>query len=159
MHGVSDRAGGTVGSVSSSPSRGASGPAAVVMTLALGLCGGLFDVFTGPGLRLVFAACFVTGCVLSALLVRRRDLGTAAVMPPLVYVGVALVIGAVHGTSSNGSFVVRHGLELFTQLVLGAPALLLATALSLAITLVRGLGRRDRPVASRRQERDRSLVS
>lgn len=112
------------------------------MTLALGLSGGLFDVLTGPGLRLVFAICFVSGCVLSALLVRRRDLGTVAVMPPLVYVGVALVIGVVRGTSSNGSFVVRHGLELFTQLVLGAPALMLATALAVAVALVRGLGRR-----------------
>lgn len=115
----------------------------MALALGLGLAGGLYDVLTGPGLRLVFAVCFIAGAVLAALLVRRRDLLVAVVLPPLAYVVIALVSGAVRGSSTAGSFVVRQALDLFTALVLEAPALLVATAAALVVALVRGLGRRS----------------
>lgn len=114
------------------------------MALGAGLAGGLYDVLTGPGLRLAFAASFVVGCAVAALLVRTRDLVVAVVMPPLVYVVVALVANAVSGSPAVGSWVVRQALDLFTALVLEAPTLLVATGLSLAIAVARGLGRRRR---------------
>ncbi len=127
------------------PTPGLSAPAAVAVGLGPGLAGGLYDVSTGPGLGTVFAVCFVGGAVLAALLVRRRDLGVTVVLPPLAYVVIALVAGAVRGSSTAGSFVVRQALDLFTALVLEAPALLVATAAALVVALARGLGRR-RPV-------------
>lgn len=127
----------------------ASGAWAVLLTLAIGLGGALADLLTGPGLRLGFAACFIGGCALSALLVRRRDLGVAVVMPPLVYVVIALVTGSAQGSSASGSFLVRQVLGLFTALVLQAPALLVATGLSLVVALARGLGRRPPVTAGR----------
>lgn len=136
--------GGTVAAVSRRPSPGLSGTGAVLLALGLGLAGGLVDVLTGPGLATAFAVCFVAGCVLAALRVRRQDLMVVVVAPPLVYTAIALVAGVLSGSSTSGSLLVRHGLDLFTALVLEAPALMLATLLSLLVALARGL-LRSRP--------------
>lgn len=117
--------------------RGLTATGAVAVALALGLIGGAIDVFTGPGLREVFAVCFVAGCVLAALTVHREDLFAAVVMPPLVYVVLALLGGAVERTAGPGSFLTQQALELVNALVLGAPVLLTATGASLAVAVVR----------------------
>jgi hypothetical protein len=123
--------------------RGLTAAGAVAVALVLGLAGGAYDVLTGPGLRAVFAVCFIAGCGLAALLVHREDLRAAVVMPPLVYVVLALVGGAVERTIGSGSFLTRQVLELVNALVLGAPVLLAATGLAFVIALVRRLsGRR-----------------
>lgn len=115
---------------------------AVVLALLLSLAGAVFDVLTGPGLRAVFAVCFITGCVLAALLVRRSALWTTVVVLPLVYVAVALVAGAVRGTGAVGSWVTRQALDLLTALVLQAPSLLTGTAAAVVIAVVRSAARR-----------------
>ena len=122
--------------------RGLTATGAVAVALVLGLVGGAIDVFTGPGLREVFAVCFVTGCVLAALTVHREDLLAAVVMPPLVYVVLALIGGAVERTAAVGSFLTRQALELVNALVLGAPVLMTATGASLVVALVRWQGGR-----------------
>lgn len=124
--------------------RGLTAVGAVAVALLLGLAGGAYDVVTGPGLREVFAVCFIAGCGLSALLVHREDLVAAVVMPPLVYVVLALVGGAFERTVATGSFLSRQALELVNALVLGAPVLVGATLLAVAVATVRGLrGRRQ----------------
>lgn len=123
--------------------RGLTAAGAVTVALALGAVGGLIDVLTGPGLRTVFAVFFVAGCAIAALKVHREDLLAAVVMPPLVYVALALAAGAFSQTSAVGGWLTRQALELATSLVLGAPVLLGATALSFVIAVVRGVtGRR-----------------
>ena len=119
--------------------RGLTAFGAVTVALVLGLLGGAWDVATGPGLRAVFAVCFVLGCGLAALLVHREDLRAAVVMPPLVYVALALAGGAVERAGEPGSFVTRQALELVNALALGAPVLLAATGLALLVALVRVL--------------------
>lgn len=124
--------------------RGLTAAGAVLLVLALGLAGGAYDLSTGSGLGLAFAACFVTGCALAAALVHREDLTAAVILPPLAYVVLALGAGAVSGGAGSGSLLVRQGLELFNTLVLGAPVLAGATVLSLVIALGRWLaGRRS----------------
>lgn len=122
--------------------RGLSAVGAVALALILGLAGGAFDVITGPGLRGAFAVSFITGSVLAALLVRRESLRVAVVMPPLVYVVLALAGGAMETAGEPGSLLTQQAMELVTALVLRAPVLLIATALALAIGLVRA--RRER---------------
>ena len=122
--------------------RGLTATGAVGLALLLGLVGGAFDVLTGPGLREVFAVSFVTGCVLAALTVHREDLVAAVVMPPLVYVVLALVGGAVERAAASGSFVTRQAIELVNALILGAPVLMAATGAALVIALVRHVGGR-----------------
>ena len=137
-HGHSLPAGASVGD-----RRGLTATGAVAVALALGIAGGAIDVLTGPGLREVFAVCFVTGCLLAALLVHREDLVAAVVMPPLVYVVLALIGGAVERTATSGSFLTQQALELVNALVLGAPVLMAATGAALVVALVRwSAGRR-----------------
>lgn len=122
--------------------RGLTATGAVAVALLCGLVGGAVDVLTGPGLREVFAVGFVTGCVVAALTVHREDLVAAVVMPPLVYVVLALVGGAVERTAASGSFLTRQALELVNALVMGAPVLLAGTGLALLIALGRRVGGR-----------------
>lgn len=123
--------------------RGLTATGAVALALVLGTAGGAYDVLTGPGLREGFAICFFAGCVLAALTVHREDLVAAVVMPPLVYVVLALVGGAVERTASTGSFLTQQAIELVNALVLGAPVLLAATGGALLVAVLRwSAGRR-----------------
>ena len=119
---------------------------AVTVALGLGALGGLIDVLTGPGLRVVFAALFIAGCGIAALKVHREDLVAAVVAPPLVYCAILVGSGGLRKTGAGGSWVTRQALELASSLILGAPVLLSATGLALVIALVRAArGRRVRP--------------
>jgi len=126
--------------------RGLTAMGAVTLALAFGAGGGLIDVLTGPGLRTVFAVCFIAGCALAALTVHREDLVAAVVMPPLVYVVLAAVAGAFSQTIAVGSMLTRQVLELTTSLILGAPVLLAATGAAFVIALGRGVAGRRRRV-------------
>ena len=117
--------------------RGLTATGAVALALLLGIVGGAIDVATGPGLREVFAVAFVTGCVLAALTVHREDLVAAVVMPPIVYVVLALIGGAVERTAMPGSFLTQQAIELVNALVLGAPVLLTANGAALLVALAR----------------------
>lgn len=122
--------------------RGLTATGAVALALGAGLLGGAFDVVTGAGLREVFAVSFVAGCLLAALTVHREDLVAAVVMPPLVYVVLALIAGAVERTAGTGSFLTQQALELANALVLGAPVLMAATGAALVVAIVRWLAAR-----------------
>lgn len=123
--------------------RGLTATGAIALALALGIAGGLVDVLTGPGLRSVFAVCFVIGCGLAAVLVHREDLVAAVVIPPFVYVVLALLAGAVESTVGDASMLTRQAIELMDALVLGAPVLLAATGLALVVAVGRAVsGRR-----------------
>lgn len=124
--------------------RGLTATGAVTVALAFGLIGGAIDVLTGPGLRTAFAVCFILGCGIAAATVHREDLVAAVVMPPLVYVVLALLAGALQETEVAGSFLTRQAVELASALVLDAPVLLAATTLALLIAAVRS--RRSRHV-------------
>jgi hypothetical protein len=124
--------------------RGLTALGAVSVALVLGALGGLVDVLTGPGLRTAFAICFVVGCAFAALRVHREDLVAAVVMPPLVYVVLALLAGAFSKTAAAGGWLTRNALELATSLVLGAPVLLTATGLAFVIAVGRGIAGRGR---------------
>jgi cation transporter-like permease len=126
--------------------RGLTALGAVTLALVLGAAGGFIDVMTGPGLRTVFAICFIAGCALAALKVHREDLVAAVVMPPLVYAVIALLAGAFSQTAAVGGWATRQALELATSLVLGAPVLLTATGLAFVIAVVRGIAGRGRVV-------------
>lgn len=123
--------------------RGLTATGAVAALLLFGLAGGTYDVLTGQGLREVFAVSFVAGCLVAALTVHREDLVAVVVMPPLVYVVLVLLGGAVDGLAGAGSFLTRQVLELVNALILGAPALMLGTGVALLVAVARWL--RGRP--------------
>ena len=114
---------------------------AVSVALGLGVLGGLVDVLTGPGLGVVFAVLFVAGCGIAALKVHREDLVAAVVAPPLVYCAILVGSGGLRKSGAGGSWVTRQALELASSLILGAPVLLSATGLALAVALARAARR------------------
>ena len=128
--------------------RGLTAAGAVALGLGLGAAGGLVDVLTGPGLRTVFAVCFVVGSVLAAAIVHREDLRAAVVMPPLVYVTLAFLGGVVEQAGEPGSFLTQQGIELANALFVGAPVLVVATLLALLVAAFRAVRHRRRARAA-----------
>lgn len=110
--------------------------AAVLLAAGTALLGAAVDLLTGPSLGSTFAVLFVTGCVLAAVLVKRDGLRVVVVAPPLLYALLALLSGV---TQSDGGprTPVRQTLALFTELIIGAPALITATLAVVAVALVR----------------------
>ena len=117
------------------------GPAAVVLALGVCLVGALVDELTGRGLGLLFDVCFVVGCVLGALRVRRSGLRTIAVAPPLLYAFVTGLTSTLRGSSAPRGLETRV-MDLVTEIVFGAPALVAGTLLTLGVVLLRVAQRR-----------------
>ena len=125
--------------------RGLTATGALAVALVVGAVGITVDSVRGSGLHAGFAACFVLGATCAALLVHREDLRAAVVMQPLVYLVLALTVGAVGLGAGHGSPLSAAGVEAVQAVVLQAPVLLVGTAAALATAVARGLvGRRRR---------------
>lgn len=118
----------------------------VTVALGLGLFGAVIDVLTGPGLRTVFGICFIAGCIAAAAFVRRQDLLAAVVLPPLVYLLIALLASGVEIVGAAGSWFTRETLEASTALIVNAPTLIAATALAALVAGYRHMATRHQPV-------------
>ena len=124
--------------------RGLTTTGAVLLVLLIGGVGAAVDVVTGDGLRLVFAASFITASTLAALLVRRDRLVSAFVMAPLNYLLLALAGGTAESAGATGSFASQRAIDVLNARVLGAPVLVTAFAAALLVVLARALGSRRR---------------
>jgi hypothetical protein len=96
--------------------------------VAAGGCA-VLDLALTRGITLFFDLCFVTICLVAAMSVRRRDLFTTGVMPPLVFAAVVGVIAAL----SPGTFVAFGGASkaFMTGLAQHAPGLVAGYAVAL----------------------------
>jgi hypothetical protein len=103
----------------------------LITLLAAGL-----DSFLGSGLGLVSLVALTLSTVFAGLVTRRRDLLSVVVAPPLVYVLVAVVNVAL-APSATLSLP-----SLATLLVRGFPAMGIATAAAVVVTLFRLVTRR-----------------
>jgi hypothetical protein len=65
----------------------------VALAVALALTAALLDVAVTGSVTWIFDICFVLLCIALALLVAPKDLFTVGVLPPLVMLGVFVVIG------------------------------------------------------------------
>ncbi len=110
------------------------GSLAVLAMLLMTLLTAVVDSYLSTGLGLITTAGLVIAAALATLLVRRRDLATVVVSPPLVYIAAALIGTAL--TSSVG----LAGIA--TLLIRGFPAMALATGAALVIALLRMAARR-----------------
>ena len=66
----------------------------VALGVALALSGVVLDLWIGGDLGLLYDVCFVGLCIATALLVRPRDFFTVGVLPPLLMLGVLVLIEA-----------------------------------------------------------------
>ncbi|MDH2414960.1 DUF6542 domain-containing protein [Nocardioides sp. CER19] len=65
----------------------------VVLAVALALTAALLDVAITGSVTWIFDVCFVVLCAAMALLVAPKDMFTVGVLPPLVMLGVFVVVG------------------------------------------------------------------
>lgn len=113
------------------------GSVAVVAVFLITLAGaGVDSFFMGMGLGLITLGALVGSTVLAALLVRRRDLLSVVVAPPLVFVAVA---GLNIVLAPSASFNLA---TMATLLVRGFPTMALATGAALVLALIRWAARR-----------------
>lgn len=115
---------------------GVRGALGVLGVFLLTLAGAGADSFVGVGLRTFTLIALVGGTAVAAATVRRRDLGTIVVAPPLIFVGVALV-NIVLAPSATFSLP-----TVATLLIRGFPAMAIAVVAGLALTIVRLVARR-----------------
>ena len=90
----------------------------------------------GTGLGLITLGCLVGSTVLAAALVRRRDLLSVVVAPPMVFVAVACANIAL---APSASFNLA---TMATLLVRGFPTMAIATGAAFVIALIRWAARR-----------------
>lgn len=112
------------------------GIVAVLAMFLVTLAGAGIDSFVGIGLGLVTLGTLVTITAIAAWVVRRRDLVSVLIAPPLVFVAVAgLNIALAPSASFNLPTVA-------TLLVRGFPTMAIATGVALVLALVRLAARR-----------------
>jgi hypothetical protein len=112
------------------------GMVAVLGAFLVTLAGAGADSFVGIGLGMTTLICLVTSTVFATLLVRRRDLLSVVVSPPLVFVAVAAVnIGLAPSAHFNLPTIA-------TLLVRGFPTMAIATGAAIVLALFRLVARR-----------------
>jgi hypothetical protein len=112
------------------------GMIAVLGAFLVTLAGAGADSFVGIGLGTITLICLVASTVFATLLVRRRDLLSVVVSPPLVFVAVAAVnIGLAPSAHFNLPTIA-------TLLVRGFPTMAIATGAAIVLALFRLVARR-----------------
>jgi hypothetical protein len=112
------------------------GAVAVLGMFLVTLAGAAVDSYVGIGLGLVTLAALVTVTVIATLVVRRRDLLSVIIAPPLVFVSVAALNITL---APSASFTLP---TIATLLVRGFPTMAIATGVALVLGLIRLVARR-----------------
>jgi hypothetical protein len=112
------------------------GAVAVLGVFLLTLAAAAADSYIGLGLGMITLIALTLGSAIAALVVRRRDLVSVVVAPPLVFVVVAVVNIALAPSAP------LNAATLATLLVRGFPAMGVATAVAAVIALGRLVARR-----------------
>lgn len=112
------------------------GVLAVLGVFVITLAGGAVDSFFGVGLGALTLVTLVAATAVGTLLVRKRDLLTLVISPPLVFVAVAVVnVGLAPSASLNLPTIA-------TVLIRGFPTMAVATVVALVVAVVRWAARR-----------------
>jgi hypothetical protein len=112
------------------------GAFAVIAVFLLTLGGGAIDSFRGIGLSTVTLVALVAGTIFGTWLVRRRDLISMLIAPPLIFTAVA---GVNIALAPSASFSLT---TIAALLVRGFPTMGIATGVAVVICLIRWASRR-----------------
>jgi hypothetical protein len=113
-----------------------SGMAAVIGIFLITLAGAAVDSFIGMGLGMITLVALVGSTVIGTLAVRRRDLASVVIAPPLVFVAVAGLNIALAPSAALTMPTVA------TLLIRGFPTMAIATGAALVLGLIRLIARR-----------------
>lgn len=111
---------------------GGFGVIAVGTTLA-----GFLEMTLAGALGWLTGAVFTVLCVLVALTLRRQDLTTAIISPPLAYLFAVIVSAQVAVIGSSGNFWLLEATTILSGLAFNAQWVFLGTGLALAIMAAR----------------------
>ena len=117
--------------------RGVTGRGVVVLILILTGLVGLLEVAFAGHRGAAFAFVFVFTSAVGALVVRRRDLPTSIVAPPLLYCVLIAALSIVDTHDQSGGFMTRKAIYIGNAFVTGAPTLWAGTAAAAAIVWYR----------------------
>jgi hypothetical protein len=120
--------------------RGLTGLGAVSLVLFFAAVSGAIDGHrSGNGLSWVFGITFVLCCVAAALVGHTEDMGAIAILPPLAFVVGAVACAVFRPSVSGVSFTAQVRNEVLIAMLIGAPSLFIAEALTLVTTGLRGM--------------------
>ncbi|MDX6221360.1 MAG: hypothetical protein QOD91_414 [Frankiales bacterium] len=120
--------------------RGLTGLGAVSLVVLVAAIAGAFDGHrAGNGLGWVFGITFVLCCLAAALLAHTEDMGAVAILPPLAFVVGALACAAFRPSVAGVSFTAQLRTEVLIAMLIGAPSLFVAEAMTLLTTGLRGM--------------------
>ena len=121
-------------------SRGLTALSAAVIVLLAGGVGALIDLSVGSSLGGAFGVLFTLACAFVAARVHREDLAATIVLPPLVYLALAIVTAVIEPPEggSLGGGVKDTAANVVQAMILGAPALLAATVAATVVAVIRG---------------------
>jgi hypothetical protein len=117
--------------------RGVTGRGVVVLIAILTGLVGLLEVAFAGHRGAAFAVAFVLTSAVGALVVRRRDLPTSIIAPPLLYCVLIAVLSVVDTHDQSGGFITRKAVYIGNAFVTGAPTLWAGTAVAVAIAWYR----------------------
>lgn len=112
------------------------GVVAIAAVFLVTLAGAAVDSFVGVGLGMITLVALVGATAVGTLMVRRRDLVSVVVAPPLIFVAVTLVNIALAPSASLSLPTMA------TLLIRGFPTMALATGTALVLAIVRAAARR-----------------
>ncbi|WP_448611687.1 DUF6542 domain-containing protein [Geodermatophilus sp. URMC 60] len=126
------------GATAQAPERGGRlrGAVAVLAVFLVTLAGAALESWIGGGLGVVTVVTLTAASTVAAVMVRRRDLLTPVIAPPLIYIVVAVLNTALAPAAS------LNLASMATLLIRGFPAMAVATAAAGVVALVRWAARR-----------------
>lgn len=120
-------------------SRGLTGlGAAVIVVLVAAVAGAIDGHRAGEGMGWIFGIAFVLCCVAVALAAHTEDMAAVAILPPLAFVVGAIACAVFRPSVAGVPFSSQLRNELLIAMLIGAPSLFVAEALTLVTTGVRG---------------------
>ena len=117
--------------------RGVTGRGVVVLILVITGIVGVLEVALAGHRGAAFAFIFMLTSAVGALVVRRRDLATSLIAPPLLYCVLIAALSFIDTHDQSGGFVTRKAVYIGNAFVTGAPTLWAGTAAAAAIVWYR----------------------
>ena len=112
---------------------GVTGRGVVVLIFVVTAVVGAAAVMAGGHRGHVFGIAFVVTAALGAALVRRKDVATAMIAPPLLYCLLVALMSFIDTKDQTGGFLTRKAVYIADAFITGAPAIWTGTALAIGI--------------------------
>jgi len=112
---------------------GVTGRGVVVLIFVITAVAGAAAVMAGGHRGHVFGIAFIVTAALGAALVRRKDITTAMIAPPLLYCLLVVLMSFLDTKDQTGGFLTRKAVYIADAFITGAPAIWTGTALAVGI--------------------------